>query len=82
MARCGKAPPGPTTDPCIDVNGIDWVATTLDDGGTMFTTYGREPAVEVLVPAVYEAPPLLLPPFGDAVATIPQTLGECTAVED
>lgn len=82
VARCGKAPPGPTTDPCIDVNGIDWVATTLDDGGTMFTTYGREPTVEVLVPAVYEAPPLLLPPFGDAVATIPQTLGECTAVED
>lgn len=81
VARCGKQPPGPTTDPCIDVNGVDWVATELDDGGTMLTTYGRDPAVEVLVPAQYDAPPLLLPPLGPAVEQIPQTLGECSAVE-
>lgn len=80
VARCGKVPPGPTTDQCIDVSGIDWVATPLDDGGTMFTTYGRDPAVEVLVPAVYDAHPMLLPPFGDAVQQIPQTLGACSAV--
>lgn len=81
VARCGKQPPGPTTDPCVDVNGVDWVATELDDGGIMFTTYGRSPAIEVLVPAEYDAPPLLLPPFGAAAEQIPQTLGECTAVE-
>ena len=81
VARCGKQPPGPTTDPCVDVNGVDWVATTLDDGGTMFTTYGRSPALEVLVPAEYDAPSLLLPPFGPAAEQVQQTLGECTAVE-
>ena len=80
VARCGKTPPEPTTDPCIDVNGIDWVATQLDDGGTMFTTYGRSPAVEVLVPAAYDAHPLLLPPFDDAAEQVPQTLGECSSV--
>ena len=79
VARCGKAPLGPTTDQCIDVDGVDWVATTLDDGGTMFTTFGRSPAVEVLVPADYDSPPLWLPPFRDAVEQIPQTLGECTS---
>ncbi|GAA4874343.1 DUF3515 family protein [Serinicoccus chungangensis] len=81
VARCGKTPPGPTTDPCIDVNGVDWVATRLDDGGTMFTTYGREPALEVLVPADYDSHPLLLPPLGEAAEAVPQTLGECSSAD-
>ncbi|SOC55180.1 DUF3515 family protein [Ornithinimicrobium cerasi] len=82
VARCGKAPLGPTEDPCIDINGVDWVATVLDDGGTMFTTYGRTPAVEVLVPADYETAPLWLPAFTDAASAIDQTLGRCSAVTD
>jgi hypothetical protein len=79
VARCGKAPLGPTEDPCIDINGIDWVATTLDDGGTMFTTYGRSPAIEVLVPAEYETAPLWLPAFTEAATQIEQTLGRCSS---
>lgn len=79
VARCGKQPPGVTTDPCIDVSGVDWVATVLDDGGTMFTTYGRDPAVEVLVPADYDSHPMLLPVFDEAVLQVEQTLGECSA---
>ncbi len=49
VARCGVAAPGPTTDDCLTVNGVDWVATPLSDG-TRFVTYGRDPAVEVLIP--------------------------------
>ncbi|MFK5690036.1 MULTISPECIES: DUF3515 family protein [unclassified Serinicoccus] len=82
VARCGKQPPGATTDPCIDVNGVDWVATTLDDGGTMFTTFGRSPAIEVLVPESYDSHPLLLPPFGEAAEQVEQTLGLCTSPDD
>lgn len=78
VARCGKQPPGPTTDPCIDINGVDWVATQLDDGGTMFTTFGRFPAIEVLVPESYDSHPLLLPPFGDAAEQVEQSLGACS----
>ncbi len=81
VARCGKAPPGPTVDPCIDIDGVDWVATELDDG-TMFTTYGRSPAVEVLVPAEYDTAPLWLPPFNEAVRQVDQTLGACSAATD
>jgi hypothetical protein len=81
VARCGKQPPAPTTDPCIDIDGVDWVATELDDG-TMFTTYGRSPAVEVLVPEEYDTAPLWLPPFGDAVRQVEQTLGACSSVGD
>ena len=81
VARCGKVPPGPTTETCLDINGVDWVVTELDDG-TMFTTYGRDPAIEVLVPDAYETSPLLLPAFGPAAEQVPQTLGRCTSVFD
>lgn len=79
VARCGKQAPPPTTDQCLDINGIDWVATPLDDGAMMFTTYGRDPALEVLVPAEHESPALLLPAFGEAAGQVEQTLGECVA---
>lgn len=78
VARCGKQPPGPTTDQCLDINGIDWVATPLDDG-TMFTTYGRSPALEVLVPDAYDTAPLWLPAFTEAAGQVEQTLGRCTS---
>ncbi|AXH97781.1 DUF3515 domain-containing protein [Ornithinimicrobium avium] len=79
VARCGKQPPGPTTDQCLDINGVDWVATELDDG-TMFTTYGRSPAIEVLVPDSYDTAPLWLPAFTGAADQVEQTLGHCSSV--
>lgn len=61
--RCGVDPPGPTTDRCINVTDaaggeVDWVVSELDDPDVAqdswrFTTYGREPTVEVSVPAQY-----------------------------
>jgi len=76
IARCGLPPIGPTTDPCIDVSGIDWVAHRLTDG-VRFTTYGRSPAIEVLVPSAYKPEPLLLPAFGEAASAIPQGERHC-----
>jgi hypothetical protein len=76
IARCGVAPIGPTTDECIDVSGIDWVAHRLSDG-VRFTTYGRSPAIEVLVPHAYQPEPLVLPAFGRAAGAIPQDEHRC-----
>lgn len=70
------APIGPTTDPCLNVSGIDWVAHQLSDG-VRFTTYGRSPAIEVLVPRAYAPEPLLLPAFGAAASAIPQGERQC-----
>ncbi|MBM6621169.1 DUF3515 domain-containing protein [Micrococcaceae bacterium RIT802] len=47
ILRCGVNVPGPTTDPCVSVNGVDWVAKEGDVAWTL-TTYGRTPATEVL----------------------------------
>jgi len=76
IARCGLAPIGPTTDPCLDVSGVDWVAHRLTNG-VRFTTYGRTPAIEVLVPSAYQPEPLLLPAFGKAAASIRQGRQHC-----
>ncbi|MBG6083560.1 DUF3515 domain-containing protein [Zhihengliuella flava] len=46
--RCGVTPPpSATTDACVDANGVDWIAQEGEDVWTL-TTYGREPAIEVL----------------------------------
>ncbi|WP_344104122.1 DUF3515 family protein [Myceligenerans crystallogenes] len=52
--RCGVEPPGPSAQ-CQSVEGadgtsVDWIVATDDEGTWSFTTYGREPAVEVVVP--------------------------------
>lgn len=77
IARCGVVSPGPTTDECLSVDDIDWVAHQLSDG-VRFTTYGRSPAIEVLVPRAYETPGGLLPAFTAAARAIPQGPHRCT----
>lgn len=77
IARCGAVPPGPTEDLCIDIAGVDWIVRDLDDG-TSFTTYGRTPAIQVLVPDAYESPPMLLPAFAPAAETIEQGPNRCS----
>ena len=48
ILRCGVNVPGPTTDRCVSVNDIDWV---IKEGNPVWTltTYGREPATEILM---------------------------------
>lgn len=48
ILRCGVNVPGPTTDRCVTVNGIDWVIKEGDPVWTL-TTFGREPATEILM---------------------------------
>ena len=52
--RCGVIQDGPSAD-CQHVDSgdgtaVDWIVTTDDAGTWSFVTYGREPAVEVIVP--------------------------------
>lgn len=77
IARCGVDSPGPTTDSCIQVDDIDWVQSKVS-GGYRFVTYGRTPALEVLVPtAASSTPGMLLPAFTAAAHTIPQGSHRC-----
>ncbi|WP_029289097.1 DUF3515 family protein [Cellulomonas sp. HZM] len=62
VLRCGVEPLGPTTDRCVTVGtpggaSVDWVTKpdSPNEGDWTFTTYGRVPAVEVVVPAAVRA---------------------------
>ena len=77
IATCGWPALGPTSEQCLDVDGVDWVAEPLSDG-VRFTTFGRAPAIEVLVPHAYDPAPLLLPAFGPAAKALPSTGRTCS----
>lgn len=76
VVRCGMPPLGPTSDECVDISGIDWVVHPLSDG-TRLTTYGRSPAIEVLVPSAHSPAPMLVPALHDAAAALPATGHRC-----
>lgn len=84
VLRCGVEPPPPSTDPCVNADdgavSVDWLAvegTPGPDGAAdwAFVTYGRDPAVEVLVPAEVAATrsTSFLVDLGPAVARVDQT---------
>jgi Protein of unknown function (DUF3515) len=77
IATCGWPAPGPTTEQCVTVDGVDWIVHQLSDG-VRFLTFGRDPALEVLVPHAYAPEPLLLPAFGSAARSLPATGHTCS----
>lgn len=72
ILRCGVVPPGPTTDACVGVNGVDWVVKQGDVAWTL-TTYGRSPATEVLFDPDAIASSTVLVDLANAVSRVPAT---------
>lgn len=72
ILRCGVPVPGPTTDRCVTVNGIDWVLHEGEESWTA-TTYGREPATELIFDPDEVAESTILVDLADAAAEVPQT---------
>lgn len=71
VLRCGVDVPGPTTDPCVTVNDVDWVLREGEPAWTA-TTYGRDPAVEVLFDPDEVASSTVLVELGGAVSRVGQ----------
>ncbi|WP_026552356.1 DUF3515 domain-containing protein [Arthrobacter sp. H20] len=80
VLRCGVAVPGPTTDACASVNGVDWIILEEADVWRA-TTYGRDPAVEVLFDPNEVPSSTILVDLGSAVSVIAQD-SECLSVND
>lgn len=70
IARCGVAAAAPTETECLEVDGVGWIPEQLSDG-IRFTSFGTEPALEVLVPSDYAPEGLLLPAFAAAARALP-----------
>ena len=79
LLRCGVEPLGPTTDPCVSVDGVDWVIDDSDAPTYLFTTYGRTPAVEVLIDNDVVSGTTAIADLSPAVSAIPAESG-CVAL--
>ncbi len=73
LLRCGVTPPGPTTDLCYTVKGIDWVEDSSKKPTYVYTTFGRKPAVQVVIDskATNGQGTIILDELADAISTIP-----------
>ncbi|MDH6181482.1 hypothetical protein M2152_001664 [Microbacteriaceae bacterium SG_E_30_P1] len=82
IVRCGVPSPAPTAElPCVTVEGIDWLRDDTDAPDYVFTSYGREPAVEVIVDSEVASGLDVLTALAPAVGRLPAS-GECVALED
>lgn len=81
LLRCGVAVPGPSALLCVTLEGIDWLRDDSAAPNYVFTTYGRDPAVEVIVDGDKASGTNALVTLSNAVGSIPAT-GACTNPDD
>jgi hypothetical protein len=80
ILRCGVATPGPTTDACISYDDVDWVEDDSRAPNIRYTTFGRTPAVEVVIDST-QASYTALTDLSGVVSVIPQT-DRCVSAQD
>lgn len=51
LLTCGIPVPPPNTLRCVTIGKVDWLVDDSDESRGVFTTYGRDPAVQVVVDA-------------------------------
>ena len=81
ILRCGVTPPQPTTDTCVSVNGVDWISVPTKSSMWRFVSYGRTPAVEVLVDREKIPGATVLAEVSKPVSALPQH-NQCLSAED
>lgn len=81
LLTCGIEPMGPTTLPCVNVNGIDWI---IDDSLApmyRFEAYGRYPGLELIVDSDKASGTEAVLDLANVVSQLPQQR-ECTSLMD
>lgn len=73
LLRCGVPDPGPTTLPCVTALGIDWVVDDSRKNAISYTTFGRDPAIQVVIDHTAVSDSTVLADLKAAVSVIPPT---------
>jgi hypothetical protein len=81
LLHCGVKVPGPTTLPCVNINGVDWINDNSDAPRIRITTYGRSPAVEVVVDTKKVSWSTVAVDLTNTVSVVPQTK-KCASIDD
>lgn len=78
---CGAPAPGPTTDRCVSVNGIDWIIDESEEPRYRFTSYGRFPTVTVVVDNAVVSGTTAITDLSSAVS-VTAVVNRCVGAED
>lgn len=79
---CGVDVPAASELPCID-KGIFWLRDDSDDTVWKFTTFGRDPAITVIVDRdIASGPGVVLEDLENAVSFTPENGLQCTDTDD
>lgn len=81
ILACGVAVPGPTTLKCVSFHGVDWIIQPEKDNTYRVTTFGRKPAVQLLIDTRKIDSNAVLNAVSLAATTLPQHGDGCTAPE-
>lgn len=82
LLYCGVPVPEVSDVDCIEYNGIFWLREVVD-AGYAFTTYGRDPAVRVVVDdEITGGPGVALDEISEAVSYLPENGRQCLDTDD
>ncbi len=70
ILRCGLPDTGPSVLPCFTVDDVDWLRDDASDPNFTFATYGRNPAVEVLIDSTAVSGTTVLSDLSTAVGAL------------
>jgi hypothetical protein len=81
LLYCGVPVPQASDLPCVEIEGIFWLREEVD-AGLAFTTYGRDPAVRLVLDDDALNPGIALNDIARAVSYLPTNDRECVDLED
>lgn len=82
IVRCGLELPPPNPLPCFEVEGIDWLRDDTEAPSFVFTTYGLDPATEVIVDSEAVSGTAVLRELSRAVGSQSAPVQRCLDVAD
>lgn len=82
IVRCGLERPGPSTLPCVTVDGVDWLIDESKRPEYVFRTYGLEPATEVILDSTVVSGTEVLQDLSAAVASQAAPVARCLDATD
>lgn len=81
LLTCGVTVPGPTTMPCVTINDVDWIEDETQKPLYVYTTFGRDPAVQVAIDSTTVSGSTALVDVSAAVSVLPVT-SKCLSPSD
>lgn len=81
LFSCGVPVPVVSELPCVEIAGISWLREEVE-AGFAFTTYGRDPAVRVVVDPEAVGPGVVLDELSNPVSFTPENGRACVDFED